>query len=259
MMKIKTLEVLLEFVDDISFIEETELAFFKIIYKRLKKIVCLNLMKDCSICSYTPKCVYYYLSGKDFMYLTSLPVILKRPLISKKVFKPGDELYLKIIFLGRSIIHINFFTFILKELELKGLFKENKKFIIRSQKSYSEELELINKKINGLRITSPIDIKKDLFKYEFLKLKQLNEEHNIVDFSIEYKDINYTSYLKDFRVRNSIIIGANKIKYKGKVGILKFDYETELDNFFNLLSFIGLGRFYGIGGGNFEFISSNVS
>ncbi|RKD31287.1 hypothetical protein [Thermohalobacter berrensis] len=257
-MKIKRFEVILEFKDKIKFIEDPELAFYKMIFRRLKNIVCITPTTECSRCSYLKKCVYYYLSGNNFFDIETIPVVIKKPLISKKIYNSGEKLNLKYIFLGKSTAHMDFFSFIIKEFETRGIFRERYRFFIRRLKY--DNIEQINGEgIKGFNIITPIDYRKNIFKEEFNKISRLNEQHKITNNTIEYKDYKYESFLRDFQFKNNIYLVGNKIKYRGRVGRIYFENKIVIDNFLNLLKIVGLGSLYSLGGGNFEFIGNNVT
>jgi hypothetical protein len=256
-MNIKKLNVLLEFGEKIEFTEEPELAFYKMIFRRLKSIVCLNSTKDCSSCSYTKKCIYYYLSGKDFTEMEVIPVVIKKNLFTKKIYYQEDKLYLNFLFLGRSINHMNFFSFIIKEFETKGVFKERCRFFIRSIK-YTDIKYDNAKNIKGISILTPTNYNEDMFKREFNKVSYLNKEHEITNKEIKYRDIEYIPVLKEFGFKKRIFLEGRKVRYKGKVGNIYFNNGIKIDEFIYLLYVIGLGGLYSIGGGNFEFICDTV-
>ncbi|SDX68406.1 hypothetical protein [Tepidimicrobium xylanilyticum] len=113
MLNIKTINYRIKFLEEISFKEEPEIVFFKTIFSRLKGILCINRKEECISCGHNYKCLYSYLTAVDFKYIENLPIIVKRPLFSKKIMKAENILDLKFTFLGDSIKHMDFIDFII--------------------------------------------------------------------------------------------------------------------------------------------------
>ncbi|NLV89802.1 MAG: hypothetical protein GX021_10655 [Tissierellia bacterium] len=249
MVNIKTINYRIRFLQDISFKESPEIAFFKAIYRRLKNIICIKSNEDCKICSHRPKCLYSYLSAEDFQHISSMPVIIKRPLFTKKTIQADELIDLKITFLGDAAKHMDFFNYILKEFEVRGLFRERYKFIIVNRKI--EELDKVNKEsqISSIKILTPIERKDQIFTAEKEKLDKLNELYHITDKPIESIETPYDFHAVRFKINNPIYIGVNKLIQEGYVGTIKFVEPITKTYLLDLISLIGAGQLYSIGGG----------
>ncbi len=254
MVNIKQLQVTIEFLEKVKFIEEPEIAFYKIIYKRLKNLLCLTSASSCDNCEYINTCIYYYISSEDFNVIDCIPVIIKRPLLSRKNYKPKEQFKFTLLFLGRSTLHIDFFVYIIRELEYYGLFKQYK-FIIKDIKIESVCIEKIDGIIKGLKVFTPFKAEGNLFENEQEKISKLNMQHDIFDIKLDNCNIMHQLILKDIQFKNIINIQGKKINYSGKIGYLFFEKKTTINKFLKLIYLIGLGDLYGLGGGRFEFIS----
>ena len=117
---------------------------------------------------------------------------------------------------------MDFFNYILKEFEVRGLFRERYKFIIVNRKI--EELDKVNKEsqISSIKILTPIERKDQIFTAEKEKLDKLNELYHITDKPIESIETPYDFHAVRFKINNPIYIGANKLIQEGYVGTIKF-------------------------------------
>lgn len=252
MLDIKSLCYEIRFLNNTVFAEDAELAFFKIIYSRLKRILCIDAKKNCSECSNGESCLYNYLSSGDFVEFDNIPVILKKPLISKKIFREGETLNIEFTFLGNSALHIDFFNYIMKELEINGLFEEKYRFLIINKKIIKNSIENTNMKVAGIDVLSPIDSDENIFEKEKTKIEKLNNCYNITNADLSIEDIKYETHMIGFDMKNNIYIGANRLKFKGYIGRILFTEPIENNSFLQLLKIIGMGRLYGLGGGNIK-------
>lgn len=252
MVYIKKVKYKLKFLEQIIFKEEPEIAFFKAIYKRLKNILCINMNKECNNCNHHTKCLYYYMSAGDFKYIEGIPIIVKRPLFSKKNYKAEDELELKFVFLGDAAKHIDFFEYILMEFETRGLFREKSKFIIINRSV--EQLGILknNRNIKTIEILTPIDRKKNIFINEKEKLDKLNELYNITSLAIKPIDNLYEFDTVNFKIKNLLHLGANKFIQEGYIGTIKFKEILMESKLLDIMEVIGAGKYYAIGGGTIK-------
>lgn len=253
MINIKTLHYEICFLNDIVFVEDAELVFLKIIYSRLKNILCINKIRDCSRCSHANKCLYNYMSSGDFVNLETIPVILQRTLFSKKFFKRKEKLDLNFTFLGEATKHIDFFNYILKEIEIKGLFKEGYKFVIQNKELINHEIKKSSKKVKYIEILSLVDTKYNIIEKEKIKIKELNKLYNFIDDTlIDSMNIEYNTNFIKLNFKNSINIGNKRVKQKGYVGKINFKKPALNNSILQILEIIGMGKLYGLGGGNIK-------
>jgi len=254
MINIRTIEYSIHFLTNIDFVEDPEIAIFKCIFKKLKNILCINSKEKCIECSYGKKCVYNYVTAGDFMHINLMPVIIKKPLISKKHFKQGDRLKLKFLFLGDAALHMDFVDFILKGIEVKGLFKEKHRFFIESRTIDDTSIDINNHRgIYNIEILTPIDKTEDIFLYEKEKIEDLNKLYNITDEPIEIIEEFYDKDFIKFKVKRPIYLGSNRINLDGYIGRLSFIKPIPLTPLLLIAKQIGIGKYYGIGGGCIEF------
>ena len=249
MVRIKIVKYKLKFLEQITFKEEPEIAFLKAIYKRFKNILCINIDKRCRNCNHNTKCLYYYMSAGDFEFIENMPVIVERPLFSKKTLKTEDELELKFTFLGDAAKHMDFLEYTLKEFEARGLFKEKYKFVIINRSI--EQLAEIqsNESIKSIEILTPIDKNKSIFTKEKEKLDKLNKLYNIADKAIKPINNSYEFHAIKFKIKNPLYLGANRFIQEGYIGTIKFK-ETVPDSYLlDIINIIGAGKYYAIGGG----------
>lgn len=223
MLNIRTIEYSIHFLTKTDFIDEPEIAIFKCIFKKLKNILCVNTVGKCIDCSHGKKCLYNYVSAGDFMNIDLMPILVKKPLISKKHFSEGDRLQLKFLFLGDAALHIDFVDFVLRELEVKGLFKEKHRFIIESRTIDKVKIDMnIHRPVYNIKILTPVDRIDNIFLHEKEKIEELNRLYNITDKKIEMIEEFYNKDLIKFKLERPIYLGSNKIKFEGYIGKLSF-------------------------------------
>lgn len=252
MLNIKTVSYKIMFLEDITFKEEPEIAFFKTIYRRLKNILCINSKEVCSDCMHSSKCLYNYMSAGDFEYMENMPIIIDKPLFSKRTVKAKDILNLEFTFLGDAAIHMDFINYILMEFESRGLFKERYRFIIEDRREISAKKTQNGNMISTIEVVTPIDSTKDIFEFEEEKVNKLNELYNITDESLYSITEPYNFKAIKFNIKNPLHIGSRKIIRKGYVGTIKFKKPIPYNNLLKIIEIIGAGKFYGIGGGYIE-------
>lgn len=252
MLNIQTITYQIKFLDDLTFREEPEIAFYKTIFNRLKNILCINIKEECISCSYNKKCLYSYLTAADFLYIENLPVKVHRPLFSKRLMKAGDILDLKFTILGDAIKHVDFIDFILREFEARGLYRENYRFMVINRTIGQLYITRGDGEITGLKIITPIDVKENIFIREKEKLDILNRLYNMTDNPIDKIDISYLFDGVKFKVHNPLRIGRNRIIQEGYIGQIKFNKPIKETHMLDIISIIGAGRYYAIGGGAIE-------
>jgi len=250
MLNIKRAEYTIRFLTEADFREEPEIAIFKSVFKRIRHILCVNTEGKCITCSHSNKCLYNYISAGDFMNLDIMPIIIKKPLVSKNYFKEESRLNLEFMFLGDSAQHLNFVDFILKEFEVKGLFKEKYRFVIERKNLHDICADVTNGLINGIQILTPIDQNNNIFSYEKEKMERLNKLYNVTDETLELIEEPYQTGFIEFNVKRPIYLGANRIKVNGFVGKLRFDKPIDETPLLAMMKIIGAGKYYGIGGGS---------
>jgi len=250
MLNIKSVEYTIRFLTETDFKEDPEIAIYKSIFKRLKRILCINKERKCAICQHSSKCLYNYISAGDFLNIDMIPIIIKKPLISKRHFDEGKAMKLELIFLGNAALHVDFIDFILREFEVKGLFKENYKFVIVRRYLHNISLDASNNPIKSIEILTPIDKLDNLFLYEKEKIERLNRLYNITDEPLESVDQSYKTDFIEFNFQKPIHLGANKFKVTGYVGKLSFTRPVDLTPLLVIMKIIGAGKYYSIGGGS---------
>ena len=124
----------------------------------------------CGNSSNNGNCLYSYLSGEDFQFLSKVPIVLHRPFFTARTMMEGEELDLKLTFLGDSVKHIDFINFILNEFEARGLFKEGYRFVIIDRKVSVYKQFISNNRVRAIKILTPIDVKEDILKVEKVSL-----------------------------------------------------------------------------------------
>ncbi len=252
MLNIKSLDYRLRFLEDIIFKEEPEIALFKAIFKRLKSILCINQRDRCIDCINNKKCLYNYMSAGDFEYIDSMPIIINKPLFSERSIKKDDVLELNFILLGDSIIHMDFLHYILKEFETRGLFKERYKFCIEGVTEDNVNLSENNDLISSIEILTPIDNSKYIFETDKEKVERLNKLYNITDKKLSIVAESYDFDAVKFDIKNPLYMGSNRIMRRGYVGKVDFKMPVPNNSLLNILNIIGMGKFYGIGGGQIK-------
>lgn len=253
MLNIKRAEYTLRFLTEANFVEDPEISIYKSIFKRLKRILCINTQKECKTCQHNSKCLYSYVTAGDFLNIDMMPIIVKKPLISKKHVGEGKTIKLELVFLGDAALHADFIDFILKEFEVKGLFKESYKFVIARRYLYNISLNKSNSPIKNIDVLTPIDRTDNVFSYEKEKIERLNRLYHITDEPIELVEEPYKTNFIQFNFNRALHLGANKIKLNGYVGKLTFINPVELTPLLAIMKIIGAGRYYGIGGGSIAF------
>lgn len=252
MLRIKTINYKIRFLEDIIFKEEPEIAFLKAIYKRLKNILCTNTDSKCRGCNYSEKCLYNYMSAGDFEFIEKMPVIIKRPLLSGRDKKSGDIIDLKFTFLGDAAMHMDFLNYVLKEFETRGLFREKYRFLIESRTDNKVEVIEGNSNISSIKILTPIDRRENIFETEKEKIDNLNNLYSITDKPIDSINAPYEFDAVRFQMKKPLNIGSNKLIQKGYVGTIKFRESNANNNLLKIINIIGAGKFYAIGGGCIE-------
>ncbi len=255
MVRIKKVKYKLKFLEQIIFKEEPEIAFLKSIFKRLKNILCIKIDKKCNSCNHNSKCLYYYMSSGDFKYIETMPIIVERPLFSKRNFKAEDQLELKFIFLGEAAKHIEFIEYILKEFEARGLFGEKYRFVILNRSVEQVGKLKNNKNIKTIQVLTPIDIRENIFIKEKEKLDKLNELYNITDKTIKPINNLYEFDAVKFEIRSPLHLGANRFIQEGYIGRIKFKEILMESKLIDIIEIIGAGKYYAIGGGVIKIIN----
>lgn len=253
MINIKSIEYTIRFLTEVYFREDPEIAIFKSIFKRLKNILCINTEGKCISCYHSNKCLYNFISAGDFVTIDMMPIIIKKPLISKRHIKEGNVIRLKFIFLGDAILHLDFIDFILKEFEVKGLFKDQYRFVIENRYIYYIDMDTNSGPVDNIEILTPIGRTDDIFLYEKEKLERLNEKYNITDEVLNLMEEPYQKDFIEFNIKKPICLGANRFKIKGFVGKLSFNRPVDLTPLLAIVKTIGAGKYYGIGGGIVRF------
>ena len=251
MSNITSLEYRIRFLEDVVFKDDPEIALFKVIFIRLKNILCINHGEDCISCKYK-KCLYRYMSAGDFALMDSMPIKINKPLFSKRFIKKNELLELNCIFLGNAAIHIDFFHFALKDLEVRGLFKEEYKFCIEDVSIENVNLLEDNTFVNSITVLTPIDNIKNIFEVEKEKIERLNKLYGIIDKKMPCIAEAYDFRAIQFHIRKSLHMGSNRINQEGCIGKLQFRTPVSNNSFLQLLKIIGMGKYYGIGGGQIK-------
>lgn len=252
MVNIKTLNYRLRFLEDIVFKEEPEIAFLKAIFNRLKNILCVNKRDECRLCSYRERCLYNYMSAGDFECIEIMPIAVDKPLFSERTFNKDDILELNFIVLGDAATHTDFLNYTLKEFETKGLFREGYRFLIENAAKDDVDLLEGDKNIKGIEILTPIDRIENIFRAEREKADRLNRLYNITDRSISEIEESYDFDAIKFDIKNPLYMGRNRIMRKGYVGKVEFKTPVPNNILLQILDIIGMGKFYGIGGGQIK-------
>lgn len=252
MLNLKSVEYTMCFLTNADFNEDAEIAIFKSIFKRLKSILCINIEGKCISCSHNDRCLYNFISAKDFMAIDMMPIIIRKPLISKKHFIEGNRMKLKFIFLGNAALHLDFIDYILREFEVNGLFKERYRFVIENRFIQDITMEDNHTLIDNIEVLTPIDRIDDIFSYEKEKLERLNTLYNIIDKPLSSIDESYDKNFIKFNNRRSLYLGSNRIRINGYIGKISFNKSINVTPLLSLIKNIGAGKFYGIGGGVIE-------
>jgi hypothetical protein len=252
MVNIMTLKYSLRFLEETSFMEEPELAIFKSVFKRLRTILCIKPYEACIGCSQGSKCVYSYLTAGDFHNLSQLPFKLHRPIFTKRTMKVDNILDLKLTLLGDAIKHMDFIDFTVKEFEARGLFKERHRFLIADRKVEELNLDRVGNKITSIKILTPIERKDQIFAVEKVKLDNLNQLYHITDHAIDSIDVLYDFQAIEFKIRRHLNLGVAKLLQDGYVGIIRFSEPVSNSILLDLMTIIGVGEFYALGGGAIE-------
>lgn len=100
----------------------------------LRKITCVLKRLDCTECPLKLKCIYSYIfetppePQAEVLNMSKYekvphPFVFEPPETKKRVFFPDDEIYLKIVLIGKAIEYAPYFVFSLSELGKTGIGK----------------------------------------------------------------------------------------------------------------------------------------
>ncbi len=254
MLNIKSVEYTIRFLTEANFREAPEIAIFKSIFKRLKNILCINSERRCTSCYHSNKCLYNFISAGDFSNIDMVHIIIKKPLISKMSFTEGSIMKLKFVFLGDAALHMDFIDFVLKEFEVKGLFKEGYRFSIANRRLSNNCMAVINGPIKNIQILTPIDKANNIFIHEKEKIEKLNKLYNITQEALEIIEEPYKTDFIEFNIKRPIYLGANRFRVKGFVGKINFTKPVNLTPLLAIMKTIGAGKYYAIGGGKVAYL-----
>lgn len=191
-----------------------------------KKVVCVNLYKDCSECELKEKCIYSYVfetpPPEDTKIMRKYPYaphpfIIEPPIDEKTEFNKNDNLNFGLILIGNAIDYLPYFIFTFDELGRIGLGKGRGKYHLKEVKNIFKNNDTIEESI----IYTGND-------------KILNNKYKIITF----KDI--INQTKKFNKKERIelqFITPTRIKYKNKL-ISELEFHILIRNLLRRISLL---------------------
>lgn len=219
---------LLSFPFKARFNKDPKYLIYAGIFRRIKKLTCININNKCENCSLHNSCIYYYLSGENFLRYPG--IIIDRFTIEKKTFQQHEFCEIK-LYLFHDLVKFEDF--------IKSFFEDNnylynnffqindfKKTILKTNKLYSGEIFFYTPILDYDQVNQ--------------QLSYYNEKYNLnINNSIRIEVIasNKVSSNERLYINNALI------RFEGYIG--KF----QVENYDMSLFEVGIGKINFLGGG----------
>lgn len=212
-----------------NFSLDPKFIFIKQIYTSIKKITCQNINCKCKECSKKEKCIYYLLSGEDFIGYPS--ILINRNFVEKKQVNKNEVIKLNFYLIGVATEYAGFITnyFDLTSTIFGNYFQNFlvERIYLDESKTIDGNIKLSNPLQNVLEINEMVEYynNKYMTKYHHPKVEIVGDNNIIIN--------DYTKYN----------INHHFFKYSG------IKYLLNVNNFSRTLLDTGVGKLSFMGGG----------
>ncbi len=211
-----------------NFQSDPKYLFIKNIYKGMKNVICINKNHTCNGCEKKDNCLYYFLSGENFMQYPS--ILINREFVEKKNINKNENLKIELYLIGVACEYVGFIREFFDSSNKLGGFYFQKHI---EKEEYIDDKTLYNGKLRFISFINSIEEISECLNY-------YNRKYNCNYPNVFIKDADIGMSIRDF---NHYQINGKKINIAG------YKMNLYVEQYPKIFLEIGIGKLAFLGGG----------